>query len=70
MQHTVLTNITQGGTKTATGHSTHQSHAKGGCTASVIPKKLQGKLPEGFERPIPNALHDTEDQGGLHRKQN
>lgn len=70
LQHTVLTNITQGGTKTVTGCSTHQSYAKGGCTASVVLQKLQWKLPEGVERTSLNALHDVEDRGGLHRKQN
>ncbi|KAG6357526.1 hypothetical protein INS49_013403 [Diaporthe citri] len=57
-------------TKTATGHSTDQSHAKGGGADSAVPQKLQEKLPEGVERTVPNALHDTGDQGGLHRKQN
>lgn len=58
----------QGDTKTETDNSTHQSHAKGEGQASVVPQKLQEKLPEGVERT--DALHETGDQGGLHRKQN
>lgn len=60
----------QGDTKTETDNSTHQSHAKGEGQGSVVPQKLQEKLPEGVERTVPNALHETGDQGGLHRKQN
>jgi hypothetical protein len=65
----ILRSVIQGDTKTATGNSTHQTHAKGQGEASVVPQKLQEKLPEGVERAVPNALHDTGDQGGLHRKQ-
>jgi hypothetical protein len=52
--------------------STSKSHAKtnpDGTTESVVPKKLQEVLPESVERAVPNALHDTGDEGGLHRKQ-
>ena len=44
------------------------SHAKGGGEASVVPQKLQEILPERVERDVPNALHDTGDESGLHRK--
>lgn len=50
------------------GQSTNKSHAKGGGAASIVPQKLQEKLPEGVERAVPNAIHDTGDTGGLHRK--
>jgi hypothetical protein len=43
--------------------------AKGGGEASIVPQKLQKKLPERVERAVPNAIHDTGDEGGLHRKQ-
>lgn len=56
-------------TRTETGKSTNQSHAKGGGDASIVPQVLQEKLPESVERAVPNALHDTGDQDGLHRKQ-
>jgi hypothetical protein len=49
--------------------STKVSHAKGGGDASIVPQKLQEVLPEGVERAVPNAIHDTGDEGGLHRKQ-
>ncbi|KAF2397741.1 hypothetical protein EJ06DRAFT_532733 [Trichodelitschia bisporula] len=49
--------------------STNQSHAKGGGAASIVPQKIQEKLPEKIERAVPNAIHDTGDTGGLHRKQ-
>jgi hypothetical protein len=48
--------------------STNFSHAKGGGEASIVPQKLQEKLPECVERAVPNAIHDTGDEGGLHRK--
>jgi len=51
------------------GQSTNKSHAKGGGEASIVPQKLQEKLPEGVERAVPNALHDTGDESGVHRKQ-
>lgn len=51
------------------GPQTNVSHAKGGGTESIVPQKLQEKLPESVERAVPNALHDTGDEGGLHRKQ-
>jgi hypothetical protein len=35
---------------------------------SIVPEKLQQKLPEGVERAVPNAIHDTGDTSGLHRK--
>ena len=47
------------------GQSTNKSHAVG---KSIVPEKLQQKLPEGVERAVPNAIHDTGDTGGLHRK--
>lgn len=50
-------------------NSTNVSHAKGGGEASIVPQKLQEKLPESVERAVPNAIHDTGDEGGLHRKQ-
>ncbi len=49
--------------------STEVSHAKGGGEASIVPQKLQEKLPESVERAVPNAIHETGDEGGLHRKQ-
>jgi hypothetical protein len=52
--------------------STSQSHAKtnaDGTTESIVPKKLQEVLPESVERAVPNAIHDTGNEGGLHRKQ-
>ena len=49
--------------------STKVSHAKGGGEASIVPQKLQEVLPESVERAVPNAIHDTGDEGGLHRKQ-
>ncbi|KAK7705389.1 hypothetical protein SLS63_014152 [Diaporthe eres] len=68
--HVSLSYESLGDPKTATGHSTHQSHAKGGGANSAVPKKLQEKIPEGIERTVPNALPDTGtgDQGSLHRK--
>jgi hypothetical protein len=46
----------------------NQTHAKDGGEASIVPKKIQEKLPESIERAVPNALHDTGDTDGLHRK--
>ena len=51
------------------GQSTNRTHAKDGGKASIVPQKLQEKLPESIERAVPNAIHDTGDEGGLHRKQ-
>ncbi|WAO92633.1 Hypothetical protein NCS54_01014800 [Fusarium falciforme] len=51
------------------GQSTNRTHAKDGGKASIVPQKLQEKLPESVERAVPNAIHDTGDTGGLHRKQ-
>lgn len=34
------------------------SHATG---KSIVPQKLQEKLPEKVERAVPNAIHDTSD---------
>ncbi|KPM43743.1 hypothetical protein AK830_g2759 [Neonectria ditissima] len=51
------------------GQSTNKSHAKGGGAASIVPQKIQEKLPESVERAVPNAIHDTGDSKGLHRKQ-
>jgi hypothetical protein len=50
------------------GQSVNKSHAKGGGEESVVPQKVQEKLPEGVERAVPNTLHDTGDESGLHRK--
>ncbi|KAI4145102.1 MAG: hypothetical protein L6R39_003940 [Caloplaca ligustica] len=36
--------------------STSRSHAVGD---SIVPQKLQEKLPEGVEKAVPNAIHDT-----------
>lgn len=41
------------------GQSTSKSHAKDGGDASIVPQKLQEKLPESVEKAVPNALHDT-----------
>ncbi|KZV65480.1 hypothetical protein PENSPDRAFT_689811 [Peniophora sp. CONT] len=35
-----------------------RSHATG---KSIVPEKLQQKLPEKIERAVPDALHDTSD---------
>jgi hypothetical protein len=51
------------------GQSTNKSHAKGGGEASYVPQKIQEKLPESIERAVPNAIHDTGDSSGAHRKQ-
>ncbi|RPA86187.1 hypothetical protein BJ508DRAFT_411381 [Ascobolus immersus RN42] len=42
--------------------STNQSHATG---HSVVPDKLQQKLPRSVEDSVPNAIHDT---GAPHQK--
>jgi hypothetical protein len=42
--------------------STNKTHAKDGGNASVVPQKIQEKLPEAVERAVPNALHDTGDK--------
>ncbi|KAH7160456.1 hypothetical protein B0J13DRAFT_617219 [Dactylonectria estremocensis] len=52
----------------SSNQSTNKSHAKDGGKASIVPKKLQEKLPESVERAVPNAIHDTGDTGGAHRK--
>jgi len=36
--------------------STKESHATG---ESIVPQKLQEKLPEGIERAVPDKIHDT-----------
>jgi hypothetical protein len=41
------------------GQSTHKTHAKDEGNASIVPKKLQEKLPESVERAVPNIIHDT-----------
>lgn len=41
------------------GQSTHKTHAKDNGNASIVPKKLQEKLPESIERAVPNIIHDT-----------
>jgi hypothetical protein len=41
------------------GQSTHKTHAKDEGNASIVPKKLQEKLPESVERAVPNVIHDT-----------
>ncbi|KAF2845944.1 hypothetical protein T440DRAFT_252540 [Plenodomus tracheiphilus IPT5] len=41
--------------------STNQTHAKDGGAASIVPLKVQEKLPESVERAVPNAIHDTGD---------
>ncbi|RBA11826.1 hypothetical protein FPRO05_14178 [Fusarium proliferatum] len=51
------------------GQFTHKTHAKDGGKASIVPQKLQEKLPESVERAVPNAIHNTDDAGGQHRKQ-
>jgi hypothetical protein len=40
------------------GQSTNKSHAVD-PDASIVPKKLQEKLPESVERAVPNIIHDT-----------
>jgi hypothetical protein len=50
------------------GQSPDKTHAKDGGNASAVPQKLQEKLPEGIERAAPNAIHDTGDTSGAHRK--
>ena len=52
---------------TATSHdashqSTNQTHAKSGGDASIVPQKVQEKLPESVERAVPNTIHDTGDR--------
>ncbi|KAH9871314.1 hypothetical protein IAQ61_005493 [Plenodomus lingam] len=42
--------------------STNQTHAKDGGDASIVPKKIQEKLPESVERAVPNVIHDTGDK--------
>lgn len=39
--------------------SISQTHAKDGGNASIVPMKVQEKLPESVERAVPNAIHDT-----------
>lgn len=52
----------QSGSKSGNNESKDQTHAKGDGEESVVPKKLQEKLPESVERAVPNALHDTGDK--------
>jgi hypothetical protein len=47
----------------------NRTHTKDGGKAPIVPKKLQEKLPESVERAVANAIHSTDDTGGLHRKQ-
>lgn len=49
--------------------STNVSHAKDGGEASVLPQKVQEMLPEGVERAVPNAIHDTGDSSAANNKQ-
>jgi len=51
--------------RTPTGNSTNQTHAKDGGDASIVPGKVQEKLPEEVERAVPNTLHDTGKQHSL-----
>lgn len=56
-----------GHSSTATGYndnnqSTNHTHAKDGGNASIVPLKVQEKLPESVERAVPNAVHDTGDK--------
>ncbi|KAI1211703.1 uncharacterized protein F4807DRAFT_399006 [Annulohypoxylon truncatum] len=44
------------------GESTSKTHAKGGGEESVLPKKVQEKVPESIERAVPNSLHNTGDK--------
>ncbi|KAH9870145.1 hypothetical protein J1614_007067 [Plenodomus biglobosus] len=46
--------------------STNQTHAKDGGHASIVPLKVQEKLPESVERAVPNAIHDTGDNNNNH----
>ncbi|KAL8900211.1 MAG: hypothetical protein Q9207_005803 [Kuettlingeria erythrocarpa] len=43
--------------------STTRSHATGD---SIVPQKLQEKLPKGVEEAVPNAIHDTGSHGTSH----
>ncbi|KAF9699922.1 hypothetical protein EKO04_002453 [Ascochyta lentis] len=45
-----------------TSPETTQSHAKDRGQASIVPQKIQEQLPEGVERAVPNAIHDTGDK--------
>ena len=65
--HTILTRQIHP-TGTDMGQSPDKSHAKDGGNASMVPQKLQEKLPEGIERAVPNVIHDTGDTSGAHRK--
>ncbi len=40
------------------------SHAEIEGDASVLPEKVQEKLPESVARAIPDTLHDTGDENG------
>ncbi|KAI1104728.1 hypothetical protein F4804DRAFT_331990 [Jackrogersella minutella] len=42
--------------------STTKTHAKGDGEESILPKKVQEKVPESIERAVPNAIHDTGDK--------
>lgn len=64
---TLLTSSKVHPTGSEPGQSTNKSHAVD-PDASVVPKKLQEKLPEGVERAVPNAIHNTGDTSGLHRE--
>jgi hypothetical protein len=54
---------------TSGNESTNRSHAKGGGEASIVPQKVQEKLPKSVEGAVPNAIHDTGSESGMHRKQ-
>lgn len=41
--------------------STNKSHATGD---SIVPQKLQEKLPKGVEDAVPNSIHDTSSKTG------
>ncbi|KAJ9416178.1 hypothetical protein QL093DRAFT_2104663 [Fusarium oxysporum] len=43
------------------GQSTNKTHAKNDGQESILPKKVQEKVPESVERAVPNAIHDTGD---------
>ncbi|KAL6707535.1 hypothetical protein ACN47E_004105 [Coniothyrium glycines] len=65
-QHVGTDGVIGGHSGTTTTHhdnsqSTNQTHAKNGGEASIVPLKVQEKLPESVERAVPNAIHDTGD---------
>lgn len=44
------------------GQSTNKTHALDDGNDSIVPKKIQEKLPESVERAVPNAIHNTGDK--------